>query len=144
MNYPNNSQSGFNLLQALIFSFICLVVILVVFAAYASAQRTAKNAQRVSDVQQLRVALKYYYDEFGQYPQSSSSYQAVGMNNEFARFVSQWPVPPAIGGPCAAQPNIYAYEQVNGGETYQLKFCLGESFRGLPAGIRIATPGGFQ
>jgi hypothetical protein len=144
MNYKSSSQSGFNLLQALIFSFICLVLVLLTFAAYVSAQRTAKDAQRVSDVQQLRLALKYYHDEFGQYPQSSPNYQAVGTNNSFNRFLAEWPTPPGPTGNCASQSNVYAYEQLNSGGSYQIKFCLGEPYGNLPGGVRIATPGGFQ
>jgi hypothetical protein len=138
------SQSGFNLLQALIFSFICLVLVVVTGTAFVSAQRTSRDAQRVSDVQQIRLALKYYHDEFGHYPQSSPSYQAVGSDNTFSRFISNWPTPPTADGGCTAQLNNYAYDQLNSGSSYQLRFCLGRPYGNLSGGVRTASPSGFQ
>jgi type II secretory pathway pseudopilin PulG len=141
---PSNQQSGFNVLQTTILVFIVFVLALVVVLAYFSAQRTARDAKRVSDIQQLQLALKHYYEEFGYYPQASAGNQAVGVDNSFSRFVSPWPTPPAPDGGCTNQYNTYAYEQLNGGENYQLRFCLGGEYGNLKAGVRIVTPTGHQ
>jgi hypothetical protein len=140
----NNPQAGFNPLQVMILVFIVMVLGLVVTFAYFSAQRTSRDARRASDIQQLQLALKYYYEEFGYYPQAGPNNQAVGVDNSFSRFVSPWPVPPPADGRCTSQLNTYAYEQLNGGENYQLRFCLGQDYGRLKAGVRFATPSGYQ
>lgn len=140
----NNQQAGFNPIQTVILVFIIFVLGLVVYMAYSSAQRTSRDAQRASDIQQLQLALKYYYEEFGYYPQASPTAQAVGVDNAFSRFVSPWPTPPGADGRCSSQFNTYAYEQLNGGENYQLRFCLGQDYGRLKAGVRYATPTGYQ
>ena len=140
----SNPESGFNALQAAILTFIVLVLGIVVLASYSTSKAKARDAKRVSDVQQIQKALKYYYEEFGQYPQASTNGQAVGVDNSFSKFISPWPTPPAADGSCTAQSNLYYYEQLNGGENYQLKFCLGKSYGRLSAGQRIVTPTSIQ
>jgi hypothetical protein len=147
MSRPNgsNPEAGFNALQSVILIFICLVLALVTALAYFSAKRTSRDAKRVSDIQQLQLALKYFHGEFGYYPQASANHEAVGVDNAFSRFVSPWPkAPEPADGICTSQYNTYAYEQLNGGESYQLRFCLGKSYGRLPAGARIATPNDYQ
>lgn len=140
----SNPQAGFNVLQTAILVFIIFVLAVVVVLAYFSAQRTARDAKRISDIQQLQLALKHYYEEFGYYPQASTSNQAVGVDNSFSRFISPWPTPPPADGNCTNQYNTYAYEQLNSGENYQIRFCLGGEYGKLKAGVRIATPVGYQ
>jgi Tfp pilus assembly protein PilE len=77
----SNKQAGFNPLQGVILIFIVLVLALVVSMAYFSSKRTARDAKRASDIQQLQLALKYFYEEFGYYPQASANNQAVGVDN---------------------------------------------------------------
>lgn len=140
-----NSQLGFNILQITILVFICLVLALVVLLAYSSARATSRDAKRVSDVEQLQKGLKYFREEFGYYPQASPNYQAVGVDNAFTRFVSPWPSPPTpADGNCTLNTNAYVYEQVSGGESYTIKFCLGKAYGNLKAGNRIVTPTSYQ
>ena len=142
---PNNAQSGFNLLQIIILTFICIVLGSVVLLAYSNAKATSRDGKRVSDIQQLQLALKYFYQEYGYYPQNSPSYQAVGVDNAFARFVTSWPnAPTPIDGSCTVNSNAYIYEQVSGGESYTIKFCLGDSYGNLKPGTRIVTPTSYQ
>jgi type II secretory pathway pseudopilin PulG len=137
-------QLGFGVIESLILIIMGLVLAVVVVSAYFSAKQTARDAQRVSDVVQLQKALKYHYEEFGYFPQASNNI-AVGVDNSFSRFISEWPKPPTpADGQCNSQYNTYAYEQVNSGESYQIRFCLGEGYGNLKAGIRIATPYNYQ
>jgi hypothetical protein len=141
----SNPQSGFNALQGVILIFIVLVLVIVVLSAYSSSRATARDAKRISDVSQLQKAIRYYYEEFGQYPQASTNGQAVGVDNSFSRFLSPWPTAPQpADGSCTAQTNVYYYEQLNSGENYQIKFCLGKAYGRLPAGQRIVSPSTIQ
>jgi Tfp pilus assembly protein PilE len=137
-------QQGFTAIESATLLLICLILGIVTLSAYASAKSSVRDEQRVSDVTQLQKALKYYYEEFGYYPQDSNNI-AVGFDNSFSGFVSPWPkAPTPPDGSCTDQYNSYAYAQVNSGESYQIRFCLGSDYGNLKAGVRIATPAGYQ
>ncbi len=140
----HKSESGFGVIESVILIIIGLILAVVVVSAYFSAKKTQRDAQRVSDVVQLQKALKHYYEEFGYFPQASNGV-AVGVDNSFARFVSPWPsAPEPADGTCTEANNSYVYEQLNSGENYQIRFCLGEGYGSLKAGVRIATPTNYQ
>lgn len=133
-------QFGFGVIESIIIVLILLILGTVVLAGYFAGKRDARDAQRVSDIVQIQKALKYYYEEFGEYPQASNN-MAVGVNNSFSRFISKWPTPPTpADGNCADRYNTYTYEQLTSGESYQLTFCLGQDYNNLSAGVHVVTP----
>jgi type II secretory pathway pseudopilin PulG len=137
-------QAGFGTLETLILTLIIAILVFVTAYAFAGARAAQRDAQRVSDAQQLQKALKYYFEEFGRFP-SASSGRAVGVDNSFSRFVPSWPEPPwPADGTCTEASNRYAYTEIDAGENYQIKFCLGEDSQGLKAGPHTATPEGIQ
>jgi type II secretory pathway pseudopilin PulG len=141
---PASRQSGFTVIEVAILLVVCLIAGVVTLSSYLSAKASARDAQRISDVKQLQKALKYHYEEFGYYPQDSNGV-AVGVDNSFSRFVSPWPTAPKpADGRCSSAANSYAYEQLNSGENYQIRFCLGGDYGGLKAGVRIAMPDVYQ
>jgi hypothetical protein len=121
---------------------ILLILFIVVVTAYLSALTTSRDAQRVSDMTQISKALKFYYEQYGQYP-SAGNGQAVGENETFSRFISSWPKAPQ-GGQCSKQNGAYHYEQLSDGDRYEIKFCLEKNYSGIPAGIRVLTPEGVR
>ncbi len=134
-------QSGFGVIESTMLLLMVFILGVVILAAYSSASSTRRDAQRVSDVSGLQKALAYFHQEFGQFPQASPSGEAVGTENSFSRFVSKWPEPPSpADGTCSSQNNRYYYEQVNGGESYSIRFCLGDDYGNARAGTRVVTP----
>jgi type II secretory pathway pseudopilin PulG len=130
---------GFTTIEGIILIIICLVIFFVLLLAYISAQSSVRDAQRVSDANQLQRALRLYYQEYGRFPEASN-YVAVGVDNSFSRFVSKWPISPKpADGDCPDDYNVYAYEELNDGEQYQLLFCLGESTDRYRAGINVVN-----
>lgn len=136
------TQTGFGVIESIILFFIIGLLGVLTIMAYLSAQGAKRDAQRVSDVQQLQKALKFYYEEFGQYPQHSNNI-AVGIDNSFSRFVSPWPTAPQPADGCGIY-NAYAYMQLDNGADYQIRFCLGKGYNNLKSGVHIASPDGVQ
>jgi Tfp pilus assembly protein PilE len=140
-----NSQGGFGVIESIILILMAFILGIVVLVAYSSASQAKRDAQRATDVVSLQQALKYHYQEYGEYPVGDRQGQAVGHDNNFSKFISKWPQPPTpADGNCNSETNKYFYEQVNGGESYQLKFCLGNDYDGVKAGARSATPTGYH
>lgn len=140
----DKTNAGFGVIQGFILIFIVFLIGMVTILAYTSARGSARDAKRISDITQLQKALKYYHEEFGYYPQASNGI-AVGFDGSFSRFVSSWPnAPLPADGLCSAEHNRYFYEQINSGETYQIRFCLGGAYGPLKAGVRLAKPGAIE
>lgn len=64
---------GFTLIELLVVIAIIGLLSSVVLASLSSARTKARDARRLSDLNQMRVALELYRDKNGQYPSSSLS-----------------------------------------------------------------------
>jgi type II secretory pathway pseudopilin PulG len=139
----DSPEGGFGVIESTILLIMIFILGVVVLTAYSAANKAQRDAQRASDVTGLQKALQYYYEEFGEYPQASDDGQAVGVDNSFTRFVSRWPNPPRpADGICTDQTNMYVYEDINNGESYQIKFCLGDDYGNAKGGITVVSPRG--
>jgi len=61
-------NKGFTLIELLVVISIIGLLSSIVFASLNSARAKARDARRISDLDQLRLAQDMYYDSFGQYP----------------------------------------------------------------------------
>lgn len=68
-----NSRRGFTLIELLVVIAIIGILSAVVLASLNSAREKARDARRISDVGQVRLALELYYDSFSQYPTATTS-----------------------------------------------------------------------
>ncbi|HYC80067.1 MAG TPA: hypothetical protein VEC17_03500 [Candidatus Binatia bacterium] len=140
---PDNS-SGFGMFEGIALVFMVFVMLIVTVSAFSAAKEDSRDAHRVADVMQLRQAMKLYMDEYGQYPQGSNGI-AVGVDDSFARFIAKWPTPPKpADGSCQETNNVYYYELTNSGSSYEIRFCLGNGYKNLRAGVLTATPDGYR
>lgn len=79
---------------------------------FASPRAKARNAQRKSDLGQLRTALALYYDNENMYPEKLQSVVE-------GRYISQMPAPPR-------EDEEYSYSQLDKGRDYKLCGTLEE------------------
>ncbi|KKS99407.1 MAG: hypothetical protein UV75_C0005G0024 [Candidatus Giovannonibacteria bacterium GW2011_GWA1_43_15] len=92
-----NKQGGFTLIELLVVIAIIGILASVVLASLNSARKKSRDARRIADISQLRVALELYFDSTsGSYPTALSSLAPA--------YIPVVPVPPAGGGQTA-----YAY-----------------------------------
>lgn len=69
-----NKSLGFTLIELLVVISIIGLLSSVVLSALNSARSKARDAQRISDLGELKKALAFYYDKHGYYPNASFGY----------------------------------------------------------------------
>lgn len=102
---------------------------------YKETQALSQDAKRLSDIRQMGAALELYFNDKNSYPDSLSQLTPT--------YIGLIPIPPAAGGNCSDQDNVYAYKKLGGGK-YQLSFCLGNATGGYSAGKHILSEAGIQ
>ncbi|MEK7606347.1 MAG: type II secretion system protein [Patescibacteria group bacterium] len=83
-------NKGFTLIELLVVIAIIGILSSVVLASLNSARQKGRDAKRVSDLGQMRVAFELYFDSNRAYPAASSSLVTGG-------YMPALPVPPVSG-----------------------------------------------
>lgn len=69
----NKKNFGFTLIELLIVIAIIGLLSSVVFASLNSARKKARDARRLSDINQVQIALEMYYDKNNAYPDNTDN-----------------------------------------------------------------------
>jgi general secretion pathway protein G len=140
------NQQGFTLIELLVvIAIIGLLSTLSVLALNAARAR-ARDAKRISDVQQLQTALEMYYNDMNDYPHSLASGTIVAGTNTYMKIIPT-PPQPVDGTLCSAATSyVYSYSGASGGTaTYTINYCLGATVNGVTGNQQqTATPAGIQ
>jgi len=75
-----NNKKGFTLVELLIVIAIFALIANVTMISLGKARRESRDAQRMSDISQLRSALHLYSLEYGEYPDGEDLALGVGSN----------------------------------------------------------------
>jgi prepilin-type N-terminal cleavage/methylation domain-containing protein len=103
------SGKGFTLIELLVVIAIIGLLSSVVLASLASARTKARDARRISDIKQLKIALELYNDKYSTYPSAIS-----GTELTTDGFMGVNPKDPKTQA-------LYFYDMAVGGNSY----CLG-------------------
>ena len=102
-----SKKGGFTLIELLVVIAIIVILTALILPDLAGSRAKARDAQRISDVSQLQLALELFYDRCGQYPaavSSGSQYVVSSASNcttssgtiiTMSSFIAQIPTPPA-------------------------------------------------
>jgi len=119
---------GFTLIELLVVISIIGILATLIMVNFNAARERARDVQRKSDLDQIKKALRMYYNDNNQYPANSSDYKIIGCgtgatpatcnwNNEWSRsgivYMKKLPNDPSEG-------KNYRYQQVSSGQD----FCL--------------------
>jgi general secretion pathway protein G len=112
---------GFTLIELLVVIAIIGILSSVVLASLNTARRKARDSRRISDIQQIQLALELYFDSCRTYPETGTGNTVDGGADDgcpsgttFNSFMATVPVPPA--------GSDAAYTYVRGSAT---TYCLG-------------------
>ena len=109
---------------------LLLIPVAVVSLSLGSAREKARDARRLADVRQVMTALELYANDEDAYPQTLSNLVPEYFSNS-----SLIPIAPTpADGACTDEQNQYSYEFMGDG-SYELSFCLSESYGGYNAGV---------
>ncbi|HEQ78175.1 MAG TPA: prepilin-type N-terminal cleavage/methylation domain-containing protein [Euryarchaeota archaeon] len=131
-----NTKKGFTLIELLVVISIIGLLSSVILASLNTARSKARDAQRISDLKQIQLALELYRDENGSYPVGPDVYNGVLLyyyNNwntlstvltGYIPKVPQDPIGSAQGIPPASASSYsglsYTYYSSSDGSAYQL------------------------
>ena len=75
------SPKGFTLIELLVVISIISLLASVVMVSLNDARTKSRDALRISDMYQFQVALSFYYDSYGEYPEEDTTWDVA--NNSF-------------------------------------------------------------
>lgn len=126
----NLKQRGFTLIELLVVIAIISLLATIVLVSLNSARQKARDARRVTDLNQIVTALQFYLDEYGQYPGNTDN-DCSGWDNgrvggpdsadsfilplQTAGFISRTPGDPTATGNCNGY--LYHFYSCSGGGT---------------------------
>jgi len=97
-----NRKSGFTLIELLVVIAIIGILSSVVLASLNSARQKSRDANRISDIKQIQLALELYYDSNNNYP--------VTIATVVPTYLAQIPLDPQSGA-------AYSYAALGSGAT---------------------------
>ena len=130
-HYQRGNPTGFTLIELLVVIAIIGVLATVVLVSVNSARKKSRDARRVADMRQIRIALEGFYDDHGYYPQAACgtgwdcngyrvSYDAASWSLLAADLLPYIPTLPKdpINSSCAPwTANCFSYTYGNVGRT---------------------------
>lgn len=131
---------GFTLIELLVVVSIIAILSTLTVVYFETVRMSARDTRRLSDVKQIQLALKMFYNDLGYYPTAITAGNSIanGGTNYLLRIPSN-PLPRADNG-CTDED--YKYTQLENGQRYSLSFCLGDKTDDLDPGIHNVTHNG--
>ncbi|MBI3305775.1 type II secretion system protein [Candidatus Nomurabacteria bacterium] len=130
----NKFLTGFTLIELLVIIAIISLLSSIVLVNLKSVTARARDAKRVSELNQIRIALELYYDTYGGYPSSAwpevnyTILHSIALEPKMAEFIKPMPRDPRDLD--CYNEYLYVNETYNNGncDTGGCKNNLGESY----------------
>ncbi len=113
-----NKNFGFTLIELLVVIAIIGLISSIVFASLSTARKKARDARRIQDLYQIRLALEMYYNDQGYYPAagawlSSTDATWSSLETALAPYMPKLPKDPINNawGPWTTGNYSYAYSR---------------------------------
>lgn len=138
MKYPKtwSASRGFTLIELLVVVAIIVILSGLILTSMGGARAKSRDAQRVSDLHQLQLALTLYNDRCNQYPASLALGNGQGCPTgvTLATFLSQTLTPPSGAGTSAWDTSYY-YMRYNSGSNVYTNYVLHTTLESTNAAV---------
>ena len=121
---------------------VMTIVMSLIMVSINTYRVTSRNVQRVGDIKAMQSALKLYYRDWGIYPSAVTAGQALASST--TTYLNSWPSNPAPRNDGSCPNSDYAYQQVNGGASFSIQFCLSATTADAGSGTNYAIPDAFS
>lgn len=133
MKSSAHKSRGFSLIELLVVITIIALLTGVILDSIGGSKAKARDAQRISDVGQLQLALALYFDRCNTYPTPSSGVLSASTHDAtcpsgitLGSYINQVPTPPSgVSG-----VTTYAYSALNNGSGIYVSYVLHASLEG--------------
>ncbi|WKZ24997.1 MAG: type II secretion system protein [Patescibacteria group bacterium] len=133
--------SAFTLIELLVVIAIIGVLTTVSVIYFNNSRMNSRDAKRVSDIQQVQLALKNYYADHGEYPQNLNF--GGSLSSGATNYILRVPTNPTPRTDNNCPDEEYQYKVLEGGQRYSLTFCLSNKTADLVySGKKTATANG--
>ncbi len=111
------ARRGFTLIELMVSVSIMILLTGIIITNLNSARAKARDAQRISDLAQIQLALTMYNDRCGQFPSTLALAANTGCPSgvTFGSFIAAIPVPPSGTGSNPWDTAYYYTRYVSGG-----------------------------
>lgn len=123
MKQMKNKKLGFTLIELLVVMCIMGILTVIGLANFRNAQVKARDAQRKSDLNQIKKALEMYYNDYGSYP---SSEVALGGKIKIVSTTFDWKTNTTIGAELKDANTTYIKE-LPGDPSSSQQYCYKSS-----------------
>ena len=112
---PRNLRAGFTIVEMLVVITVIAILAAVVTVGYGSVQENARDQARISDLEQIRLALNLYKQDLGRYPSDDVEFtQAVANAGLEANDVTYYDSEPCASGYSAVTLRTTMENESNG------------------------------
>lgn len=128
----NKLRSAFTLIELLVTISIIGILSTLLLSNFNAARERARDAQRKSDLKNIQIALRLYYNDKGKYPLAGAGFTIAGCDSGFiaCTWGEQWSVGTTVYMSTLPKDPLdngetYMYRYVyTDGDTYTLSACL--------------------
>jgi prepilin-type N-terminal cleavage/methylation domain-containing protein len=147
--FKNQRQkSAFTLIELLVVIAIIGLLATLSVIALNNARAKSRDAKRLADAKQFETAMELYFNAAGHYPSVAEfqtgriEYDSGSGTTTYMQVIPSAPTP--ADGTCDDAANTYTYNQVDGGASYTMNFCVANASSDLGGGNLTVWPGGIS
>ncbi|MEI6378779.1 MAG: hypothetical protein WCO55_03900 [Candidatus Falkowbacteria bacterium] len=130
---------AFSLIETIVIIALVAALAIIATAMFRQNQSRTRDLQRVHDIKNLQEALEIYHQKVGVYPNTlTAGHPLITPGGEI--IAAKIPVNPK---PADCRISNYSYKSLDGGLSYNLVFCLANSYADISPGRCVADPSNF-
>lgn len=138
------SKKAFTVAELLIVLLVVTLIISLVVAFVSDSRSKGRDVKRISDINQIQIALENYKNIEGHYPEQLDFGEKL-MGSSDVNIVFMEEIPQNSNYLKYSCPyDEYYYESLEFGNFYQISFCLENDNNSLDKGLKCANPYGIS